>query len=265
MHDHLPFGVRVVMTFPARQLALAHRWEHRQATAISVTPPLGRYVFVIPHPDDESLVVGGLMARLHFNGADVRVVAVTDGGSAYPHDYDHDELAVVRRAEQVAALDCLGVTQDRVTSLGLRDGHVAKHESAVSEAIAASCTRQSTIIAPWRRDVHPDHEAVGRAAQAAAERCSSSIWSSIFWAWHHLEPDDLDNERMIKISVAAHRAQKDAAIACHRTQLCPDGVDPILDDIVLEPSRWAHEYFILHPENSSPPSTSSRTDDPLSR
>ncbi len=45
----------------------------------ALVPAGARAVMVAPHPDDEVLAVGGLLALLARAGAEVRVVAVTDG------------------------------------------------------------------------------------------------------------------------------------------------------------------------------------------
>lgn len=41
-------------------------------------------MFVVPHPDDEVLIMGGLLARQLDAGASVLVVAVSDGEAALP-------------------------------------------------------------------------------------------------------------------------------------------------------------------------------------
>ena len=44
-----------------------------------VVPPGSRAVFIAPHPDDEVLGMGGLMAALARQSRELRLVAVTDG------------------------------------------------------------------------------------------------------------------------------------------------------------------------------------------
>ncbi len=238
------------MTVAAPSLPLARRWKQRHSSAIAAIPLPGSYLFVVPHPDDETLTVGGLLSRLSRSGSDVRVVAVTDGGAAYPGVFDHDDLAMIRRNEQLAALGQLGVPRDRVTSLGLRDGEVSRHEDQLIDRLTSLCDESTTVVAPWHRDVHPDHEAVGRATAAAAQATASTVWSSLFWAWHHHASHALDDERMIKVDVTAQLEAKSAAIDCHLSQLVPSGASPVLDDATLEPARWKHEFYILHPESA---------------
>ena len=225
---------------------VATRWARRQSSAISVRPPPGHYVFVAPHPDDETLAVGGLLSKMKQQGAEVEVVAVTNGGSAYPNTHPYHALAELRHLEQLAALEQLGVEPHRLTVLDLVDGGVRENEAAVADAIAKLCDESTTIVAPWTGDVHPDHEAVGRAARTAARRCSSTLWFSLFWAWHRLEATALDDERLVRVSLTrAELAQKAAAIECHESQLRPTDAEPVLDVALLEPLRWNKEYYIV--------------------
>ncbi len=51
--------------------------------------------------------------------------------------------------------------------------------------------RHTLLVAPWRHDGHPDHEAAGRAAAAAARRTGARLLEYPLWLWHHTAPDDL--------------------------------------------------------------------------
>ena len=70
--------------------------------------PPGRIVVVSPHPDDETLALGGLLHDLAGRGWRVSLVAVTDGEGAYP---DVPALAAIRRRELALALHHLGLAR----------------------------------------------------------------------------------------------------------------------------------------------------------
>ena len=213
--------------------------------ATTVIPPAGRYVVIAPHPDDEVLTVGGLIARLVSSGAEVVVVGVTDGGNAYPGVVDHDELARTRHGEQAACVERLGLSADCLVSLGIDDGSVPQHEDELVDRIVDLCTATTTIVAPWVHDVHTDHEAVGRAARRAAAVQGCSLWFSLFWAWHHTPVDDLRSHDLIRVDLDDDlRATKAAALDCHASQLDAGDAPFILDGHHLEPARWNAEYFI---------------------
>jgi len=79
--------------------------EKEWANRLDGTPlwvPEGKpTIVVVPHPDDETLAVGGLIATLRAMDAEVTVVAVTDGEHAY---IENDGLAEIRKKEQTRAL-----------------------------------------------------------------------------------------------------------------------------------------------------------------
>ena len=50
--------------------------------------------------------------------------------------------------------------------------------------------RRTLLVAPWRRDGHPDREAAGRAAATAAVRTSATLWEYPVRFWHWATPDD---------------------------------------------------------------------------
>lgn len=211
-----------------------------------MVPRAGHHLVVAPHPDDEVLTVGGLIQRVEEAGGWVEVVAVTDGGSAYPEHYDHDELAGVRRREQIAALDELGVSADRVVSIGLRDGAVAEHHDDLVATLRAMSTPDTTIVAPWVHDVHSDHEAVGRAALAAADDVGCALWFSLFWAWHRCERSDLADVEMLRVDLDERTMErKSRALRHHVSQLVAGRTDPMLHTGNLAPSTWDAEFFVM--------------------
>lgn len=66
---------------------------------------------VAPHPDDESLGCGGLLAMLAQRDCEVAVIFVTDGGASHPHSvsWSRTRLASKRQDEANAALLELGL------------------------------------------------------------------------------------------------------------------------------------------------------------
>jgi LmbE family N-acetylglucosaminyl deacetylase len=214
-------------------------------------PPPRRTVVVVPHPDDEVLSMGGLIARQRSAGVEVCVVAVTDGDAAYDPDGD-EALARTRRAEQIAGLQVLGheVTADSVVRLGLPDGRIPELEASLVDSIAKYIDDDCLVVATWRKDCHPDHEAVGRAARSATLQAGATLVSSMFWTWHYRSAKALIDVQVLELAMSAReRADKAAAIRCHNSQLMPwNGSDPILADELLVPALWPSEYFVVEPD-----------------
>lgn len=215
-------------------------------------PPPGRdrrLVVIAPHPDDEILGAGGLVASHLAGGGGVVVVGVTDGEACLGAADDGTRAAIAarRREERLASLCRLG-RLDGVVALGAPDGQAARHEDCIANAVAALLRPGDVVVTTWRWDGHPDHEAVARATGRAAARVGgvrlleAPVWmchwarpglSSIDWAClHAFALDDTARER------------KQAALACHRSQIDRRGeAPPVLDDEILARSRWPLELF----------------------
>jgi LmbE family N-acetylglucosaminyl deacetylase len=91
-----------------------------------------------PHPDDESLGCGGLIAEHHARGHDVHVMVLTDGTGSHPRsrEYPATRLASLRMEEARAAMVALGLPEDRIDFLGLPDGHVSLNGRPFNDAAA---------------------------------------------------------------------------------------------------------------------------------
>jgi LmbE family N-acetylglucosaminyl deacetylase len=194
---------------------------------------------VAPHPDDEILGIGGLMARLADLGTSVRVASVTDGDASHPGSarWTPERLSSARARERDAALQGLDVHIES-TRLGIADGCVAEHREELDAFVTAHCRAQDLLLTTWRLDGHPDHEACGSAVVAAAERIGARVIEYPVWAWHWASPTasefPWDRARRIDLS-AALRLRKRAAIGCFATQLDWDEHrSPVLPAHVLE-------------------------------
>lgn len=203
----------------------------------------GRLVVVVPHPDDEALATGGLIAHHAAAGDRVIVVAVTDGEAAFG-DWDADDLATTRRREQDRSLAELGVVPADVVRLCLPDGAVEWHVGHLADALAELVDHHDVLVAPSPWDWHPDHGACGRAARSAAALVGvPTLWST-FWAHHH--PDRLIHHAgpLVRFTLSpGDLERRRRAVACHRSQLGMPGRSP-----VVRPEQLAHlaepvEYY----------------------
>jgi mycothiol conjugate amidase Mca len=142
------------------------------------------------HADDETITMGGTLARYAAQGVRTANVCCTDGRLATIYDPEMDEAEVrprlgeVRRAELQAACDILGVGE--VHWLGYHDSGMAGAESNRDPAsfwmtpLDDVVLRLVTILRAFRPDVvvtydphgaygHPDHVQAHRATLLAVE------------------------------------------------------------------------------------------------
>jgi len=193
-----------------------------------------RVVVVAPHPDDETLGVGGCLRLLARDGAAIEVVAVTDGEGSHPgsRSITAAELARVRTTEDETALRRLGLGSVDRQRLGFRDGRVSNSEDELVEQLSDLLDDDCLCLATWRGDGHPDHEAVGRAACLAATRRGARFVEYPVWAWHWACPDDPDPDRFpwararVQAIDEVGRQAKASAIHAFISQTEPVGPDP---------------------------------------
>lgn len=205
--------------------------------------PYGSAWVIAPHPDDETLAVGGTLARLAQSGIDVAVIAVTDGENAYQRN---DGLATIRISEQQSALARLGIGPERIHRLGFSDSGVSDHEDSLRSAFCELINPGSLVLAPWTSDFHPDHEVCGRAAQEACKRLGADCVFYFFWTWNRGRPEQLERTRLRKILLSPQeREAKLEALHAHRSQLTSCGAEPpILPENLLWPARMEWEVYL---------------------
>lgn len=218
-------------------------WIDALAGLPAFSLPVGPVVFLAPHPDDESLAAGGLLAALADNGTPLTVVAITDGDAAYEPDGD-PKLAKVRRREQTAALAILGISKNQILRLSLPDRYVADHEEELIQRLVCLLEitgPETTLVAPWRFDFHSDHEATGRAAKAASAQIGVNLVRWLWWSWHRRSLSEVTGLPLKKFHLEPRwTARKLAALAEHRSQL---GEDAILPKTLLDPLHRSYEVF----------------------
>lgn len=191
---------------------------------------LGSVLVVAPHPDDETLGCGGLLALLALAGHPVRVAFVSDGGASHPTSalLSRSDLAEIRQQEAVAALYTLGINAKAATFLMMLDGALPSEENAqFDEAVQKvgkyleSC-EIDTVVLPWRRDSSQDHRAVWQMFQEAFRRrgVSPRILEYPIWVWSDIADAPRPGEMLAwRLNILSVLDKKRRAIMCHQSQL----------------------------------------------
>ena len=221
-------------------------WQAALSVLPEWQPPTQATLVLAPHPDDETLGAGALIASLRARGVPVAVVAATDGENAYDASLqERSALARTREQEQRDALAVLGVPADAIHRLRLRDSGLHRCEDELTAQLMDLAQPGMHLVAPWSGDFHPDHEACARASTAVAKAKGLTLTSYFFWTWHRGEDSLLNGlpVRRFMPSDAALRA-KTHALHCHRSQLEHTRFEPILPARLLGPAYWPFEVFL---------------------
>ncbi|MPY67345.1 PIG-L family deacetylase [Deinococcus sp. SDU3-2] len=206
--------------------------SHREPLTPSSLP--GPVWVVSPHPDDEALGCGGLIAALSGAGQEVWVLLLSDGGLSHPNSqtYPRERLAGARLAEWRAGLAELGVPGARTRALGLPDGELHACAGAIAGGALAAFREAppGTLLLPWARDPHPDHRAAWAPLLSAA-RAFPAVRRLAYTVWLEERGESADHPRPgetrpLTLDVRPWLAPKRRAILAHRTQLGLIADDP---------------------------------------
>jgi LmbE family N-acetylglucosaminyl deacetylase len=199
----------------------------RQAPLVSLAALTGNAPVLVlaPHPDDESLGCGGLIAACCAAGMPIAVVLLTDGAGSHPGSRSHppDILARLRLAEMVAALAELGLDPPLPHKLGWPDQQAPTGGPEFDRAVAqlSALVRRTgarTIVAAWRHDPHCDHAAGAAIAAAAAAATQARHLAYPVWGWTLDDSALVSAGPPVRLDVARHLPAKRRAVACHRSQ-----------------------------------------------
>ncbi|HEY0778622.1 MAG TPA: PIG-L family deacetylase [Gemmatirosa sp.] len=201
-------------------------------------------LLLLAHPDDESFFIAGVAAKLAAAGRPAGLVCATRGqaGALGPRGAPplatRETVGAVREQELRDA--CAILQLDLVALLDYEDKQLAAADpdeirATLVRLIRAERPRVVATFDPNGVTRHPDHIAISRftadAVPAAgdprwapelgpAHRVRRVVWPSPPEPWTEWRPDRLRALGGVDyvVDVAAHAAQKEAALAAHRTQ-----------------------------------------------
>jgi LmbE family N-acetylglucosaminyl deacetylase len=204
-----------------------HRFETLKLVGLDRLLGDDRVLVIAPHPDDESLGCGGLIAECCAQGRWPVVVVVTDGSGSHPHSrkFPPARLRAVREAETRAAMAILGLPPERLHFLGLADT-AAPHEGpgfdkAVADLVAIAAANQCRVVAaPWIHDPHCDHVAAQKMARRVCAVAGLRLLSYPVWGWTMAEDTILPGSPIAgwRLDIAPYLVTKCRAIAAHASQ-----------------------------------------------
>ncbi len=183
-----------------------------------------RWLVLAPHPDDETLGTGALIAQTAAGSRLAGVVYLTDGSGSHPHtDGGVRKLAGVRLREAGLSLFYLtGCRRYAPVCLGWRDARPETPQSmefqkSVSQ-MAALCRRRrvDAIAVTAHHEPHCDHAAAAHLAYAVARCAKRPIRVAEYCVWApHLPVKAFTPLRTRSMPIGKRRR----ALRAHRSQL----------------------------------------------
>jgi len=186
----------------------------------------GRWLILAPHPDDETLGMGGLIARLSATAKPPIVAFLTDGSGSHADapGWSPRRIASLRRSEARHALHDLGVTAPTV-QLGWIDAKPHPPGSASFgrsvRRLVSICRRHHVrhLAVTWPGDPHCDHEGAASLAHAVAMTGNIRLHHYLVWGW--TRPDlaqALGTVRTWRVNTSTVRPAQRRALSRHRSQ-----------------------------------------------
>ncbi|MGF7154745.1 PIG-L deacetylase family protein [Novosphingobium gossypii] len=202
-----------------------------------------RWLVLAPHPDDETLGAGALIAHSSATHRLGGIVFLTDGTGSHPEGTPR--VAITRRKEARHAIGRLTATAPCITWMGWRDAHPYRCDSL---AFSRAANRLAALIR-WRRidaiavtdhsETHCDHVVAYSLAEAALRRAHRRVTLFAYHVWSD------SPARVRRIATPAMPiGQRRHALLAHRSQM-----SPILGDGFRLPRRMlrmpAHDVLTL--------------------
>lgn len=210
-------------------------------------PSEGQRVLVFtPHPDDESIAIGGYIFSCQEAGAQVQIILATDG--------NHLGLRDQRYQEFKAATGQLQILPDKLQFWGYPDGKLSDHFSELEPQVEKEIElfQPDYVIYPYPEDRHPDHAALGRAVEAGLAKKAAAGQNVKAYAYlvhfkYYPEPQILTRQHYLlpPVAVSKHNevwnkvtllpeaeTAKDEAIHEYRTQLRNPFLRPLITGLM---------------------------------
>jgi LmbE family N-acetylglucosaminyl deacetylase len=218
----------------------------------------GTCLILAPHPDDETLGCGGLIATCCARSRPPLVAILTDGRGSHSNSqsYPASKLIALREAEATEAVNILGLPIERLIFLREPDTK-APHAGQDFETIVdrlADYVRGfgcSTILAPWRHDPHCDHQAASRIACETARVAGIRALAYPVWGWTISTKLVIDatEPQGWRLDVTPHLSAKRHAIAAHASQfgrcVTDDPTGFVLPESLLQALAKPWETFLV--------------------
>jgi len=169
-----------------------------------------KVLVLAPHPDDDVLGCGGLLAALSDSGAKIKAIYFTDGSRGNREAKFSESLIAERENEAVEAGKVLKIDEQKFLRLP-HDLLKSSIEVAATIRKEIEFDKPDLILAPSLEEPHPDHLAVSEALNLSLKDYTEGI---NIWLYEVFGTGRLN--RLFNIDDFVEI--KTAALKCHKSQ-----------------------------------------------
>lgn len=205
-------------------------------------------LIVAPHPDDEVIGCGGLIARLVREGRPPHVIIMTGGESSHKGccDTSKHDILKARRNLTREALKILGLPQSHIHELDYRDGNINMNDIQTDalKILIGRLAPDSVFIPHWGEG-WPDHVNTARIVKDILP-ADTEIWEYCVWMWYYNVWRGLDWKNAATLSMTPEEhSMKLKAMDAYTTPLAPCGKpwSGVLPHIFLKANQWNKELY----------------------
>lgn len=210
--------------------------------------PQGRVLIVAPHPDDEVIGCGGLIARLVAEENAPYIVVMTGGEGSHRGCCNVASTAIVkaRRGLTRNALGILGVPEENIHELNIPDGGIV-FENPQTDALKRLIAdiEPQTIFVPHWGEGWPDHVRTAEIVKSIVPN-EISVYEYCVWMWYYNVWRGLDwrNAAVLKMTPDEHR-MKLRAMDAYIKPLAPCGRpwSGVLPSTFIKANQWYKELY----------------------
>jgi len=207
-----------------------------------------RILIIAPHPDDEVIGCGGIIARKAKIGQTPHIIFMTGGEESHHWccSVENSDITRVRRGLTRLALKQLGVNKEFIHELNFPDGSISPDNSEIHKLIKLiEKIKPSTIFIPHWGEGWPDHVNTARIVKDILPS-DTEIWEYCVWMWYYNVWRGLDWKNAATLSMTPEEhSLKLKAMDAYTTPLAPCGKpwSGVLPHIFIKANQWDKELF----------------------
>lgn len=199
-----------------------------------------KLIIFAPHPDDETLGPGGMLAKRIAEGYAPLIVLVTDGCGLFTHhgissNPTPQQVADARLDETIKALEILGCDRSAIVSFGIQNGELEQEQERAQQLIENVLREQQPdeIYFTNKHEGHLEHRLTNTLVHAACDKVgyAGPRYQYIVNLHRDIDLDTLADE-CISVDVSAYQEQKRQAVNCfryHLDKISPEQDKPFVD------------------------------------